>query len=77
VLLMLAEAHLKPGAKAVAYEEICATLERVSERQSPSQVIEGILRMLHPSQQRRIVPKGVNHAYRFGDDARIGLVVES
>jgi hypothetical protein len=76
VLLMLAEAHLQPGANAVAYDDICATLETLHEKQSPSQVIEGILRMLQPEQQRRIIPKGTNHAYRFGDDAHIGLVRE-
>jgi hypothetical protein len=76
VLLMLMEAHLHAGSRPVAYDDICATLERLNEKQSPSQVIEGILRMLHPEQQRRILPKGANHAYRVGDDARIGLVLE-
>jgi len=76
VLLMLTEAHLQAGSRAVAYDDICATLERLNEKQSPSQVIEGILRMLHPQQQRRILPKGTNHAYRIGDDARMGLVIE-
>jgi hypothetical protein len=76
VLLMLTEAYLKPGSHAVAYDDICARLEALNEKQSPSQVIEGILRMLHPEQQRRVIPKGTNYTYRFGDDARIGLIRE-
>lgn len=76
VLLMLADAHLRPGSSAVGYDDICATLEKLNERQSPSQAIEGILRMLDPQHQRRIIPKGTNHAYRFGDDARIGVIRE-
>jgi hypothetical protein len=76
VLLMLAEAHFEPNSQAVAYDDICATLERLNEKQSPSQAIEGILRMLHPQHQRRVIPKGTNYAYRFGDDARVGLIRE-
>jgi hypothetical protein len=76
VLQMLIRAQLKPKGGTVDYADIIDTLRKLKEKQSPAQVIEGILRLLHPDHQRRLIPRGTDSTYRISNEARVGNILE-
>ncbi len=77
VLRMLAEAHFSKGAtRGVSCVEIEEVIHQAKETQDPAQVILGIQRKLNTADAKRILPRGSDHSYRFGDDAKIALVGE-
>ena len=75
VLRILTERHFERSPRALQTEEIVRELEAATDKQDPPQLIFGIKRIFNDNDRDRILPGG-HGGYRFGDDARIGLVGE-
>jgi hypothetical protein len=76
VLMTMIHNHLHSKERETSSNSIEKILAKLAEQQTVSQVIDGIRRLLYVQDQRRLIPKSANSAYRFSDDARVALILE-